>query len=345
MQIYSERRLGSAQNGRIVHFGFWHDFGMFCQLQSGGELAKTDESSTRDFFWLQSTIYVILGSHSMEAAVAAAAAELGALRQTSSFAAGGRGGRSRRGGGAASRSAGNSDIEREGQQQQDGAGRGRQRSRRGRGGRSGARTTGNASDTGGAASGSSSSVNGVQQLDLPAPATQVTHRQGHGGPRYRSQLSSAGPASDSTEASSSKLPPPSAEELAKLTYRERLTVQLNTSSIDCPICINNISRKQPISSCRTCSAPYHLKCLRDWAERSIATVKEKAAFQQQQNGVQIRANWRCPSCQTQYAEHDAPRNYWCYCGRLREPRASGLGNAHSCEKPCKRERPEGCEHS
>lgn len=275
----------------------------------------------------------------MEAAVAAAAAELGALRQTSSTSTsnsssrgGGRGRRPRAG--QPSRSAGNSDLDLE-RDTQEGPSRGRgQRSRRARGGGGGARSSGNASDTGGAV--------------FPATELGARSRQnGHQQPRYRSQLSSA--IGDAPEATSStnpaRLPPPSSEELAKLTYRERLTAQLNTSSIDCPICINTISRKQPISSCRTCSAPYHLKCLKDWAERSIATVKEKAALQQQQNGVQIRANWRCPSCQTQYAEHDAPRNYWCFCGRLREPRASGLGNAHSCEKPCKRERPEGCQHS
>lgn len=277
----------------------------------------------------------------MEAAVAAAAAELGALRRESASGGSSRGGRQRRGG--ASRSAGTSDAERDSQDST----RGRSQRGRGRNGRSrgGQRASGHLSDT-------ATTGIGGEVLDLPAPATQISQpnrqRQNAQQPRYRSQLSSAmgEPADVSTpSASSSRLPVPSAEELAKLTYRERLTVQLNTSTIDCPICINNISRKQPISSCRTCSAPYHLKCLKDWAERSIASVKEKAALQQQQNGVQIRANWRCPSCQTQYAEHDAPRNYWCFCGRIREPRASGLGNAHSCEKPCKRERPEGCQHS
>lgn len=127
-----------------------------------------------------------------------------------------------------------------------------------------------------------------------------------------------------------------------MTYRERLTVQLNTSSIECPICYNTIQRKQPIASCQTCSAPYHLKCLRDWAERSIETVKEKAALQQP--GVQVKASWRCPSCQSQYAETETPRSYWCFCGRLKDPKASALGNAHSCEQPCGRQRPEGCQH-
>lgn len=218
------------------------------------------------------------------------------------------------------------------------------------------------------ASASASDVEGGAATATLAPATQITtdpsapsaqrrrrrgqqqqqqQQQSSQQPRYRSQLteSAADPSSSSTQGPSSRLPVPTEEELEQLSYRERLTVQLNTSSIDCPICINSISRKQPIACCRTCSAPYHLKCLRDWAVRSIETVKEKAALTQQQAGVQIRANWRCPSCQTQYGENEIPKNYWCFCGRLKDPKSSVMGDAHSCEKPCKRERPEGCNHS
>ena len=253
------------------------------------------------------------------------------------------------------------------------AGPGRGRGGRGRGGGNRGSHRGNGSDAphlnGGSSSGGAGAGGGgaggggrhrarqqQQQrngdgavLDLPAPATQIT-RPRRAPTAYRSQLSSAAPgtggdasATASTSASSSKIPVPTAEELEQLSYRERLTVQLNTNSIDCPICINSVNRKQPIASCRTCSAPYHLKCLKDWAERSIAAVKEKAALQQQ--GVQLRANWRCPSCQTQYPEAEQPRTYWCFCGRTKDPRPSNLGNAHSCEKPCRRERPEGCTHS
>lgn len=188
-------------------------------------------------------------------------------------------------------------------------------------------------------------TNGV--VDIPAPATQTTQAQRQArGQRYRSQLSepngtASRSASSSATPSSSRHAPPTEEELEKLSYRERLAAQLNTSSIDCPICINNIHRKQPIASCQTCSAPYHLKCLRDWAERSIAAVKEKAAFMQNQK---IRANWRCPSCQTQYPEDAKPKGYWCFCGRLKDPQGSPMGNAHSCEQPCKKPRPDGCSH-
>lgn len=190
-------------------------------------------------------------------------------------------------------------------------------------------------------------------LDLPAPATQVTRPQTQRQPRqsmrYRSQLSEAAPSANSTRngdaSASTSLGQaiPSEEELEKLSYRERLTLQLNTSSIDCPICVDSIKRKQPIASCRTCSAPYHLKCLKDWAERSIATVKEKAALQP--SGVQVRANWRCPSCQSQYGESEIPRNYWCFCGKMKEPRIGGMTSAHSCGGPCRRQRPEGCNHA
>lgn len=222
---------------------------------------------------------------------------------------------------------------------------GRGRGPRRRGPRTAA--TGGGGQTGASSTASSDTehaLNGI--VDLLAPATQTTQPQRQArGQRYRSQLSEAAPGpSRSAASSSTRHAAPTEEELEKLSYRERLTAQLNTSSIDCPICINNIHRRQPIASCQTCSAPYHLKCLRDWAERSIATVKEKAALLQQQDRVQIRANWRCPSCQTQYPEDAKPKGYWCFCGRLKDPQGSPLGNAHSCEQPCKKPRPEGCNH-
>lgn len=221
-------------------------------------------------------------------------------------------------------------------------------SSRGRGARRGPRNNGAGGQTGASSTASSDNehaLNGV--VDLPAPATQSTKPQRQArGQRYRSQLSepAAGPSRSTGSSSSTRHAAPTEEELENLSYRERLTAQLNTSSIDCPICINNIHRRQPIASCQTCSAPYHLKCLRDWAERSIATVKEKAALLQQQDRVQIRANWRCPSCQTQYPEDAKPKGYWCFCGRIKDPQGSPMGNAHSCEQPCKKKRPEGCNH-
>ena len=193
-------------------------------------------------------------------------------------------------------------------------------------------------------------------LNVPAPATQVK-TNGHIAPaksRYRSQLTTLDPASSSVhnpgpshshrDGVHQHSHVPSAADLEHLSYRDRLTAQLNSNSIDCPICINAITRRQPIASCQTCSAPYHLKCLRDWAERSILTIKEKAALLQQQPGVKIRAHWRCPSCQQQYPENEVPRSYWCFCGRIKEPRPSGFENAHSCSSPCRRPRPEGCNH-
>ena len=184
-------------------------------------------------------------------------------------------------------------------------------------------------------------------VELPATAQRTGDLSKVHGSRYRSQLSeSVASTSDSLQSASGLSPAqlgvPTTEDLAALSYRERLTVQLNTSSVECPICYNSISPKQSISSCRTCSAPYHLRCLKDWADRSIAGIKEKALLQQP--GVQIRASWRCPSCQTQSGEHETPKEYRCFCGRTKDPKAT-VGNAHSCEQLCKRERPQGCSHS
>ena len=270
----------------------------------------------------------------MEAAIAAVTAEFagGSVRPR-----GGRGSRSGRGGSRQTASQGY--VHEEGLR----AGRGGIRgTRKGRG--SNASRHGSRQST----SASASENEAVLELLPAATAHNEDATTSSRGSRYRSQLSEAnGSLPDIRQSigssSLAKSSGPTQEELAALSYRERLTLQLDTSSIECPICYNTINRKQPISSCRICFAPYHLRCIKDWADRSIVGMKEKASLQQP--GIQVRASWRCPSCQTQSSELETPRYYYCFCGRTKDPTAGGLGHAHSCDRPCKRERPEGCNHS
>uniref|UniRef100_A0A8R1IRJ5 RING-type domain-containing protein n=3 Tax=Caenorhabditis japonica TaxID=281687 RepID=A0A8R1IRJ5_CAEJA len=93
--------------------------------------------------------------------------------------------------------------------------------------------------------------------------------------------------------------------LANKPLRERLIYQLENNKYECAICYTRITNRQGVWSCKTCYHIFHIStgCITDWAKSS--RDKEGAN------------TWRCPTCQT---ENDAmPYNYFCFCGRQRNP--------------------------
>ncbi|WVQ71133.1 hypothetical protein IAR50_000658 [Cryptococcus sp. DSM 104548] len=143
----------------------------------------------------------------------------------------------------------------------------------------------------------------------------------------------------------------------------RLTKGLkNRPFLECPICFNSITPSQQTWCClppdrapepsssttlhinpitgstsasthySACYTPFHLECIRDWADRSLEEEDEKI-----RNGLKEpgEAQWRCPGCQKRRS--DSPRIYKCFCGRLSHPPTSLLA-PHSCGDSCGRKR-------
>ncbi|KIY66766.1 hypothetical protein CYLTODRAFT_491180 [Cylindrobasidium torrendii FP15055 ss-10] len=116
---------------------------------------------------------------------------------------------------------------------------------------------------------------------------------------------------------------------------------------DCPICFSAIHPAQPTWCCspeipviddnpQYCWTPFHLKCVRSWAEKSHKEVREAwIARGQDRNG-----EWRCPGCQGK--RHELPKGYKCFCGSTPSPNTR-LATPHSCGNPCSRVR-KGCPH-
>ncbi|ORX35861.1 hypothetical protein BD324DRAFT_602357 [Kockovaella imperatae] len=125
--------------------------------------------------------------------------------------------------------------------------------------------------------------------------------------------------------------------------------------IECPICFNAITPSQPIWACAppdrppepsddnpnhytACYTPFHLNCIRDWANRSLTEEKERLiAFGKEDEEV----SWRCPGCQKRRTERVG--GYRCFCGRLSSPPTISSA-PHSCGELCSRPRP-GCSHA
>ncbi|KAK7437497.1 FKBP12-associated protein [Stygiomarasmius scandens] len=124
---------------------------------------------------------------------------------------------------------------------------------------------------------------------------------------------------------------------------------------DCPICFNAIFPGQSIWSCSPmipilsddadkkveyCWTPFHLKCIKPWAEKSFNDVKAAwvARGEPEKGG-----EWRCPGCQGR--RNRVVGGYLCFCGSTSSPQAptSRLTTPHSCGNRCSRPR-ESCSH-
>ncbi|KAK8847697.1 hypothetical protein IAR55_005556 [Kwoniella newhampshirensis] len=141
----------------------------------------------------------------------------------------------------------------------------------------------------------------------------------------------------------------------------------NRPFLECPICFNAITPSQPVWSClppdhppepstsadltlnpitgstassnhySACYTPFHMDCIRDWANRSL-TEEQDRARQAGREGEEIA--WRCPGCQKRRADRVA--GYRCFCGRLSHPPTLTTA-PHSCGDSCARKRPK-CSH-
>lgn len=112
------------------------------------------------------------------------------------------------------------------------------------------------------------------------------------------------------------------------SMRERLIQQLESRRYECAICCQVISHKEGIWSCRTCYQMFHISggCIINWAKKSKENDNR----------------WRCPTCQTKYAE--IPYNYFCFCRKQRNPGFHVNETPHSCGSICSGKRAPSCPH-
>ena len=108
---------------------------------------------------------------------------------------------------------------------------------------------------------------------------------------------------------------------------QSLTKRLNEHTYDCMICFDTVRRTQPCWSCRNCFQSFHLPCVKKWAQSS----------------VDKESTWRCPGCQTILLK--IPRDYRCFCGKMKNPRWSPQQGipSHTCGDPCMQALPCGHE--
>ncbi|KAH8917672.1 hypothetical protein BT69DRAFT_642465 [Atractiella rhizophila] len=159
--------------------------------------------------------------------------------------------------------------------------------------------------------------------------------------RSEASVSTATSAAQATVASTSRArvvpPPKDSSLLAQLSHA--LT---HAPHPECPICFVAVRPRDAIHSCLVCYKPFHLKCIKDWSNRSVSESRNVVVGMNPREG---EGKWRCPACNSQFGEKEMPGEYGCFCGKMNlgiKAQQEGEGGrmlrrgkvAHSCNQPC-----------
>ncbi|XP_035208182.1 transcriptional repressor NF-X1-like [Stegodyphus dumicola] len=111
------------------------------------------------------------------------------------------------------------------------------------------------------------------------------------------------------------------------TQRELLIQRLTKGECECLVCCELIRVRDQTWHCLSCYHVFHLRCIRKWARSSAAVVDG--------------GRWRCPACQSLSSK--VPYDYYCFCGKHKNPDVNYHLTPHSCGEICGRKRA-NCSH-
>ncbi|VVT45802.1 uncharacterized protein SAPINGB_P000898 [Magnusiomyces paraingens] len=109
----------------------------------------------------------------------------------------------------------------------------------------------------------------------------------------------------------------------KLDLAESLLAEIEDGQYICLVCADELDAKSPIWNCSVCYRVYHLPCIKQWAEKSLA-------FRADSPDPTVES-WKCPSCST--TSSMIPREYRCWCKKELNPTYDGIA-PHSCGQTC-----------
>ena len=105
---------------------------------------------------------------------------------------------------------------------------------------------------------------------------------------------------------------------------------LCTSS--CLICISSVKKNDAIWNCQNCYNSFHLDCIKKWAKDSI--FQQKNLIEENPSKTEKDIRWTCPKCRHEYLPNNIPRDYFCYCKKVRDPKFDAWNTPHSCGELC-----------
>ncbi|KPM11413.1 transcriptional repressor NF-X1-like protein [Sarcoptes scabiei] len=152
------------------------------------------------------------------------------------------------------------------------------------------------------------------------------------------------------------------------SQREIMDDLLRKSKYECIVCCDHIRSFDSTWNCSSCFNIFHLKCIRQWAQKSTtdsnATSSSSSSEPRQTHQGDLNLNlasqlefttiqqsssqsaplnrnqsvggmkWRCPTCQN--IQNVIPKSYYCFCGKNLDPDLSNYYVPHSCGEVCSR---------
>lgn len=120
----------------------------------------------------------------------------------------------------------------------------------------------------------------------------------------------------------------------KESQREIMDKLLRKAEYECIVCCDSIKISHKTWNCPNCFNVFHLKCIQPWAKTSA--VKEESNGSDSNNRSRNKnKEWRCPTCQS--VQQTFPHNYFCFCGKVRDPEMNNYCVPHSCGDTCSRQ--------
>ncbi|XP_023231990.1 NF-X1-type zinc finger protein NFXL1-like [Centruroides sculpturatus] len=116
---------------------------------------------------------------------------------------------------------------------------------------------------------------------------------------------------------------------------------LNAGACICLICIESVKRSESVWSCKGCFCIFHLHCVQKWSKDSIyhqTIAFENYSFQPKE------LFWCCPKCRKEYSRKEQPQDYFCFCGKKKNPEVDLWLIPHSCGQKCKKKLEPLCGH-
>lgn len=114
-------------------------------------------------------------------------------------------------------------------------------------------------------------------------------------------------------------------DMTNCSQREKLIREIDGGRLECLVCYDMIKPYSSVWSCPNCYHIMHLNCINKWAESSKS-----------------EEGWRCCACQN--ISKALPREYFCFCGKTKNPQFNRNDMAHSCGDVCGRVDRENCPH-
>ncbi|KAK6976666.1 NF-X1-type zinc finger protein NFXL1 [Biomphalaria glabrata] len=126
--------------------------------------------------------------------------------------------------------------------------------------------------------------------------------------------------------------------------QEKLLHSFRSGTSACLVCIETIKKEEAIWNCYGCFCMFHITCIQKWVREGVYQKQYSSGdFIQEKSSTPI--SWHCPKCRHEYSQNESPTKYFCFCGKVENPKFDPWFVPHSCGAVCGRKLQPHCGHT